>query len=148
MNEARDLLQAGAGSANEPDGATSHAVGKAETDAVKDAGPALGAHHEEAPRAGALLEDALVRDAYAVAEDEYVQAGGQRLVGLGRGIFARHADRGEIRLGGPARGADDRSGRPLARRVLDAAMAREESLGPLQGGATRRRALGAHRHHQ
>ena len=56
MDQARHLLEPGAGGADEADGAAADAIGEAEADAVDDARAALGPHHEEAPRPGAQLE--------------------------------------------------------------------------------------------
>ena len=76
--------------------------------------PGAGAHHEQPELVGAPLERDLVGDRHAVAEEQDVHPGAERLVGLERGVLAGHGDDRDVAAGAArlrgARGA--RRGRP------------------------------------
>jgi len=148
MDQARHLLEPGAGGADEPDGSAAHAIGEAESDAVDDARAALGPHHEETLRPGAQLERALRAEGHAVAEQEHVETHRERLLSLGHGMLARHADHREVGANHPAGGAHEGARRSLRVGGSASGRTREEGLGPDERGAPARDVVGAHRKHE
>ena len=123
VEQARDLLGAGAAGRHHPDRSRPDDVGEAERDAGDDRRAAVGAHHQDAGVVRRPLERHLVLDRDAVGEDEHAAAGGDGVGGLGDGVLAGHRDDRERRLGlelgqaaadGPLRDRVGRAGRPLA----------------------------------
>src|SRR5262245_64425286 len=107
MDEARDLLDTGARSADDTDRAPTDAVRESEPDAVHDRGAALGPHDDQAEIPRAPLEGHLVGQGDAVAEQEHVKARRQRLVSVDRRVRTGYGDQGEIRrASAPARAHD------------------------------------------
>ena len=142
MDETRDLLKARPGRGDQPDVSTPHPVREAEAHAIDEARPALRTHHEEPTGRRALLERDLVGQRDAVAEQEHVEARGERLVGLGRGMGAGHRDERHVRPGQPPRRAGDRAGWLAPVRALVPPARGEERLGLAERGVGRLRALG------
>jgi hypothetical protein len=124
VEQAGDLLGAGARRGDQADRPGADDVGEAERDAGDDRRPAVGAHDEDAGVVGGPLQRDLVLDGDAVGEDQHAAAGGDRVGGLRDGVRAGHRDDRERRrvrgeLGQP--GADGAlrdggrgAGRPLA----------------------------------
>ena len=77
--EAGQLLDTGAGGADDPDSTPGHRVAESEADAVQDGRPAVGPHEEQLPPDRLLLEEDLVRDRDVVREAEDVQSLGERV---------------------------------------------------------------------
>ena len=89
VQQGHDLLRAGAGGGDDADPAGRDHVGEAEADAAEHGGARTGAHHQPAEPAGSVLQRDLLLERHVVAEQQDVQAGGQRLVGLERGVRRR-----------------------------------------------------------
>ena len=105
MDEARQLLDPRSRGADHADGTAAHPVREAEADSVDDRRPAFGAHHQKPAITRPPLERHLVVQRNAVAEEEHVEPGRKRLVGVDGGVGAGHRDEGHVRRGAPARGA-------------------------------------------
>ena len=99
VDQAGDLLQAGAGGGDHADRPAPHHVGEAERHAVDDRRAAVGTHHQQAAALRVALERDLVGDRHVVAEEHDVEAEAERLHRLGGRIFARHRDQREVGAG-------------------------------------------------
>lgn len=104
---AGDLLDAGAGGADDPNGAGARDVGEGERGAGEHGGAAVRAHDEQAELGGALLEGDLVGQAYVVGEDHDAQARLKELVADGGGVLAGHGDECEVGGGLLVQGAGE-----------------------------------------
>ena len=84
--------------ATTPTGPRAHGVGETERQPVDDrrAGPRT--HDQETPFVGAALESHLVLQRDPVAEEQHVQAGAERLVGLEGRVLAGHGDHRDVAL--------------------------------------------------
>ena len=98
VEQARDLLGAGAAGRHHPDRSRPDDVGEAQRDAGDDRRPAVGAHHQDAGVVRRPLERHLVLDGDAVGEDEHAPAGGDGVGGFGDGVLAGHRDDRERRV--------------------------------------------------
>ena len=143
MDEARDLLEPGPGRRHQPDVSPPDPIREAEPDAVDEARPALRPHHEEPAGRGPPLERDLVGQRDAVAEQEHVEPGGERLVGLGRRMGAGHRHQRHVGAGQPPRRADDRARRLAPQRPLVAPGARRGTPRPAARAASAAAALSA-----
>ena len=92
VEQAHDLLGAGARGGDEPDRAGARGVGEAERDPADDRGAAVGAHEQHVGLGGRVLERDLVLDADVVGEEHHRQPRVDRVEGLDDGV-ARRAPR-------------------------------------------------------
>ena len=133
VEQAADLLGAGAGGGDRPTGPGAHDVGEAEPDAADDRGAAVGAHDEHVRGGRGVLEAHLVLDRDVVAEDHDREAGPSASSASVNGVLPRHRDQREVGTGeadrpaegpglrrraepaGSRRGSGSGSGRPRAR---------------------------------
>ena len=92
VDQARNLLQAGARRCDQADVAAPHRVGEAERHAIDDRGAAIGAHHHQPARARQFLERDFVGEIDVVAEHHHVESEVQRLPRLRRRIVSRSRD--------------------------------------------------------
>jgi hypothetical protein len=124
VDQAGDLLGAGARGSHHAHRPGADDVGEAQPDAREHRGAALRAHHQQPALRAAALERDLVVERDVVGEQEDVQAPGQRAIGLERRVLAGHRDQRDV-------AALRRGQRPRPLRVAiggRAAAAGEESL--------------------
>src|SRR5215211_1698823 len=132
VEEAGDLLDAGAGGADDADRAAADGVGEPEADAVEDGGAAVGAHEQEAALGRDPLAGGLGGRVEAVGEAEDVEPGLEGLGDLVVEVAARYRQHGQVQAGvAPARGPQ-RPGRgaKAAQAAWDRPTARAEPPGP------------------
>ena len=95
-DEAGDLLDAGAGRADDADVATRNGIGERQRHAGDDGRAAVGPHDNQPEIAGLALEGYLLLQRYVVGEDHDVEAATQRFSRLGGGEIAGHRDERQI----------------------------------------------------
>ena len=96
VNDGGQLLDAGAGSADDADGALGYAVGECDRNTLDDAGTAVRPHNRQALSVRLLLECLLVLNRDVIAEHEYVQTLIQCAVCLKSSVCARNGNDCEV----------------------------------------------------
>ena len=91
VEQAGDLLGAGARRGHQADRPGPDDVGEAEGDAGDDRRPAVGTHDQDAGVVRGALQRHLVLDRDAVGEDQHAAAGRDRVGGLRDGVLTGHA---------------------------------------------------------
>ena len=134
VEQAAQLLDAGAGGAHDAHRPGAHRVGEAEAHPVDDGRARPRAHDQEAAPGRLLLEGHLLGEGHVVAEDHHRHPGLQGVHGLDEGVRAGDRDEGQVR---PRHRGHPASAAGAANRPPDAAGGRRQ--GGLGGRHGRRR---------
>ena len=132
MHEARHLLDAGSGGSDDADGPATDPVREAETDPIDHGRPALRPHDQEAAGVAPTLERDLVVQRHAVAEEEHMKSGRERLMRVERGIGSRNGDDRDVGRRASTGGARGRARHHVLVRRLAIPARAQELLDALQ----------------